>query len=250
MNMYKFGIRASANEPEKNKEIISFFEKLGYYNLSKLDGNVGTFYDAVYAVGDSSNNIHCCVDPMVELLFDNVEEAEKYINSKVMNKEFKIEIPEGYEIDEENSTFECIKFKKKELTYQDIGKRFFCTGDGYTIYIDNDGSIKRCKKGPYGGTNPNNCTSEKQAEKLLAINKLMNVAKYLNDGWKPDWSTAVEKKYYIVVSNNFSDNSKIIILYNYANNNSSVYFKTEELAKEAIRILGEDTIRLVCSTDY
>ena len=250
MNMYKFGIKALANEPEKNKEIISFFERLGYYNLSKLDGNVGTFYDAVYAVGDSSNKIHCCVDPMVELLFDNVEEAEKYINSKVMNKEIKIEIPEGYEIDEENSTFECIKFKKKGLTYQDISERFFCTGDGYTIYTDNDGSIKRCKKGPYGGSNPNNCTSEKQAEKLLAINKLMNVAKYLNNGWKPDWSTAVEKKYYIVVSNNFSDNSKIIILYNYANNNSSVYFKTEELAKEAIRILGEDTIRLVCSTDY
>ena len=248
--MYKFGIKALANEPEKNKEIISFFERLGYYNFSELDGNVGTFYDAVYAVGDSSNKIHCCVDPMVELLFDNVEEAEKYINSKVMNKEFKIEIPEGYEIDEENSTFECIKFKKKGLTYQDISKRFFCTGDGYTIYTDNDGSIKRCKKGPFGGTNPNNCTSEKQAEKLLAINKLMNVAKYLNDGWKPDWNTTAEKKYYIVVSNNFFDNSKIIIFYTYTNNNSSVYFKTEKLAKEAIRILGEDTIRLVYSTDY
>lgn len=29
-------------------------------------------------------------------------------------KEVKIEIPKGYIIDEENSTFECIKFKKKE----------------------------------------------------------------------------------------------------------------------------------------
>lgn len=28
-------------------------------------------------------------------------------------KEIKIDIPEGYEIDKENSTFECIKFKKK-----------------------------------------------------------------------------------------------------------------------------------------
>lgn len=27
-------------------------------------------------------------------------------------KEVKIIIPEGYEIDKENSTFECIKFKK------------------------------------------------------------------------------------------------------------------------------------------
>lgn len=28
-------------------------------------------------------------------------------------KEFRIEVPKGYVIDEENSTFECIKFKKK-----------------------------------------------------------------------------------------------------------------------------------------
>lgn len=28
-------------------------------------------------------------------------------------KEIKISIPEGYEIDTKNSTFECIKFKKK-----------------------------------------------------------------------------------------------------------------------------------------
>ena len=30
--------------------------------------------------------------------------------------EVKIDVPEGYEIDKENSTFECIKFKKKETT--------------------------------------------------------------------------------------------------------------------------------------
>ena len=35
-------------------------------------------------------------------------------------KEFKINIPKGYEIDKENSTFECIKFKPvKNITYED-----------------------------------------------------------------------------------------------------------------------------------
>ena len=29
-------------------------------------------------------------------------------------KEIKINIPKGYEIDKENSTFECIKFKSKK----------------------------------------------------------------------------------------------------------------------------------------
>lgn len=35
-------------------------------------------------------------------------------------KELKIQAPEGYEIDKENSTFECIKFKpiKKGITYK------------------------------------------------------------------------------------------------------------------------------------
>lgn len=40
-----------------------------------------------------------------------------------MVTEFKIQIPEGMEIDRENSTFDCIKFKPKELTYQEISKK-------------------------------------------------------------------------------------------------------------------------------
>ena len=36
-------------------------------------------------------------------------------------KEVKIQIPKGYEIDKENSTFDCIKFKpvKECITYKD-----------------------------------------------------------------------------------------------------------------------------------
>ena len=35
-------------------------------------------------------------------------------------KEVKIQVPEGYEIDKENSTFECIKFKRKNISYEEI----------------------------------------------------------------------------------------------------------------------------------
>lgn len=47
------------------------------------------------------------------------EDEYKYIWTddmfeEIMENEVKIEVPEGYIIDEENSTFECIKFKKKE----------------------------------------------------------------------------------------------------------------------------------------
>ena len=40
-----------------------------------------------------------------------------------MNKELKIEVPDGYEIDKENSTFERIVFKKKH-TYLKSWKEF------------------------------------------------------------------------------------------------------------------------------
>lgn len=167
---------------------------------------------------------------------------------KQMKNRFCIDIPEGYEIDKENSTSECIKFKRKELTYDDIAKELFAYKDCF--FIDTSGKIHYISNLEVGYAQSNNCISKKQAEKLLAINKLMNVAKYLNNGWKPDWNNANEKKYYITVSNTFSSNSKIIINHNYTTNNSSVYFRTEKFTEEAIRILGEDTIRLIYSTDY
>ena len=42
-------------------------------------------------------------------------------------KELKIQAPEGYEIDKENSTFECIKFKpiKKGITYKNVSNKLF-----------------------------------------------------------------------------------------------------------------------------
>ena len=46
-----------------------------------------------------------------------------------MEKELKINVPEGYEIDRENSTFECIKFKKKDDTYRHKCQSF----DGYYV---------------------------------------------------------------------------------------------------------------------
>lgn len=93
-------------------------------------------------------------------------------------KEFKIQVPEGYEIDKENSTFECIKFKpiKKVLSYEDVARELFRNKDGYI-----------CSFSYLKDWECTTCTSQKQAEKLIAINKLMNVAKYLNNGWIPNW---------------------------------------------------------------
>lgn len=72
-------------------------------------------------------------------------------------------------------------------------------------------------------------TYEDIAKKLLAINKLMNVAKYLNNGWKPDWSDSNEVKYHLVVIK-----EEIMINYLYSISTYNIYFRTKDLAKRAI----------------
>lgn len=56
------------------------------------------------------------INPKKEIMTFN--EFKERLN---MEKEVKIQVPEGYEIDEKNSTFECIKFKpiKKVETYDE-----------------------------------------------------------------------------------------------------------------------------------
>lgn len=157
-------------------------------------------------------------------------------------KEVKIQVPKGYEVDMENSTFECIRFKPKKLSYEDVAEKLFTTNKAYCI--DSYGTIIEVFRKP---VYPNNCTSEKQAKKLFAINKLMNVAKYLNENWKPDWNNAAEFKYFHYTS--YTSNS-VHISYTTSVRYGTVYFKTEELAQQATNILGEETIRLALSTDW
>lgn len=103
-------------------------------------------------------------------------------------KEFKIQVPEGYEIDKENSTFERIKFKpiKKGITYRKICDNLFSHEPAYAAdggyYIDNGGYVSfgsyycndsLCRK--------SNATNRKQLERLLALNQLLNIAEYYNN---------------------------------------------------------------------
>lgn len=95
-------------------------------------------------------------------------------------KEVKINIPEGYEIDKENSTFECIKFKsinKKYITYKDVCDNIFAKNYGY--YISPSGNIYGT---PLKGLvySEDNAPNKKQLERLLALNRLMNIAYYYN----------------------------------------------------------------------
>lgn len=94
-------------------------------------------------------------------------------------KELKIQIPKGYEIDKENSTFECIKFKsiKKDITYEDVCRNIF--EHNTACHLSRYGDIQD----EYVGSNlfdKDNSTNRKQLEKLLALNQLLNITEYYN----------------------------------------------------------------------
>lgn len=98
-------------------------------------------------------------------------------------KELKVQAPEGYEIDKENSTFECIRFKLiKNITYDVVCNNIFNIRNEDTgYYIENTGDIRKAsgfsneaRKDKY------NATNKEQLERLLALNQLLNIAKYYN----------------------------------------------------------------------
>lgn len=90
----------------------------------------------------------------------------------------------------------------------------------------------------------NNCASEAQCKRMVAFNKLQNIAKYLNKGWKPDFCNTEKKWAIIKYVEGFSP--KYIMITNDAN----VYFKSKDLANEAIRLMGEESLNDLFSTDW
>lgn len=109
-------------------------------------------------------------------MFDQVINEPKENNMET--KEIKINVPEGYEIDKENSTFECIKFKpiKKELTYEDVAEELFPKN---LFSVNIHGRIFEISS-PGSKIDINNATNKKQLERLLALNQLLNIAEYYN----------------------------------------------------------------------
>lgn len=128
----------------------------------------------------------------------------------------------------------------KPITYGDVLKELYLGKTAYWIY---DQNIEFGKQTSYNFEDAVNCTSVAQAKRMVAFNKLQNIAKYLNKGWQP----------------NFRDNSKKWSICKYIcygtqctieTNEGNVYFKSADLADEAIRLMGEESLNDLFSTDW
>ena len=124
----------------------------------------------------------------LQILMNNCNKT-KIKQNNMGTKELKIQAPEGYEIDEEKSTFKCIKFKpiKKDITYTDICKKIFETGAYFTGHHgDIEGAANVVGQ---DCLDKNNASNKKQLERILALNQLLNIAEYYNSNRKEDGVT-------------------------------------------------------------
>lgn len=149
---------------------------------------------------------------------DNTSVSFKLINN-MENNQLTIDIPEGMEIDLENSKLAkgIVKFKKKDITYDDI----------LQAYTTQYGSL---------------VVSSRNIDKLLAISKLMDIAKYYNGDWEPDWNNQDEYKYSIVYNR---DTYKVD--YNWMTIFSSIYFKNK---KDAQAVIDNPNFRSILDAIY
>ncbi len=111
-------------------------------------------------------------------------QRNKTIPKKIFDmetKEVKIEIPEGYEIDESKSSFEKIVFKKKE-------KKLPKT---YGEFLNNYDYSERTVM----------LVQNKYEKAFLALRMLLELRDIYNDGWKPDWHVDSGPKQCIYYSN-------------------------------------------------
>lgn len=139
--------------------------------------------------------------------------------------------PEGYEIDKENSTFENIVFKKKCAdSYESILEGLFHIQD--YVYGENPGRICNFEKFVKNRTNQIVFNKIENYQRVVALTKLINVAEYLNNGKKIN-------DYFIYI-----DASDKIRFSASSNTYGQIRFHTEALARTAVDILGEETIKL------
>lgn len=127
------------------------------------------------------------------------------------------------------------------ITYDDICKKLFLHKRTYWVY---NKKIENNVSGYITYNDLSNCTSAAQAKRLAAFNKLQNIAKYLNNGWKPDFSIC-DKKWGII-----KDGESFTPIYIRMVNDANIYFGRKDLANEAIRLMGKESLNDLFSTDW
>ena len=111
-------------------------------------------------------------------------------------KEVKIEVPEGFEIDREKSTFEKIIFKKVE---RDLPKRWEDLYEVKGWFVDSQSDVVTSGDMRTADSVKNRFPTKEEAEACLALAQLCQLRDRYNNGWKPNWEDGNLDKYLIEV---------------------------------------------------
>ena len=192
--------------------------------MERKIGEIFTYKDKIYQVVKFTTCIDCAFrDRVCSLLKQYIGPCTSSIRSdktdvvfkeikdmEIKNNQLTIDIPEGMEIDLENSDLAkgIVRFKQSIITYKDVEDTLKLGINCKSIMV-----------------NKNNVS------KLVTLSKLMNIAKYYNGDWKPNWRSLMEPKYYIY----YNTRSNIYGVANASSTNySNIYFRLDKDAKAVI----------------
>lgn len=154
-------------------------------------------------------------------------------------KELKINIPQGYEIDKENSTFECIKFKPKGIkTIEDLYESVK-TFDGYWV---SGGEVKCGFNHIYSNVNKSVFLTEKEAKSSLAMSQISQLMPYYGGAiTDEDWADKKMRKFVITRLCNRVFFDANYAFYNYLafyteEQRDSFYKNNEQLVKDYLML--------------
>ena len=149
---------------------------------------------------------------------DAVEELKK-TKKTAMEKELKIEVPKGYEIDRQKSTFEKIIFKKipeNPKTWEEYCKQ--TTGYVSYFFSSPNSIIKSWFEGSY-----NEFMTEERVKQFVALGKLLQ----LRDYW-------VKRSKFKDAIGIFTRSDGVIVADNCDINDCALTFPTQEMADKFI----------------
>ena len=134
-----------------------------------------------------------------------------------MEKELKIEVPQGYEIDSQKSTFEKIIFKKIEPCKPTTWEEYCKYAKDCPSYYCSPRQTNICETrfdGLY-----NEFLTKERVKQYVALGKLLQLRDYWVDSWK-------------ITSDNIYVIHKNVIMSTLHNNDFPLTFPTREMAEE------------------
>lgn len=142
---------------------------------------------------------------------------------EIKDNKLVLDIPKGMEVDVEKSDLKAgiIAFKKSPLSYEDV------------VCSLRDHCFRPVV------LNVTNCN----VEKIAALDRLMDIAKYYNGDWKPNWSDAGESKYVIIAGKL----GNLFVETKFETNYGVVCFRSKE---DAQAVIGNPNFRSILDAIY